>query len=223
MIKRSEFSLMIRLVRNIGEGCNMSKKLQNISGMSAEEVLERFGNKRELVADIFSIAQNMKIDVKMNDFTELEDGCGISKGTVLGCIIDDEENETLTILLQDKLPDTQYFHNMLDDEKLAILRRRQRFTVAHEIAHACLHLEAEEVKLKIDYNVDFSILKGMDKSEYEANVFAGELLIPKNSLIEVCQRLIEPTVDVLANIFDVSHSVMRERINYLKLTNIPER
>lgn len=54
-----------------------------------------------------------------------------------------------------------------------------------------------------------------NENEIEANVFAGELLIPKKQLNRVYKQLIVPSLVGLADIFEVSINVMRERLLYL--------
>ncbi len=199
----------------------MSEILNNLSGLSSNDILKNRRNNDSTVTNIFSIARDIGIKLEPKDFTGIEDECNMRKGSILGCIIDNNVNNTLTVYVQGRLPEAEYFKNMSDAEKEKILRRRQRFTVAHEIAHACLHLVEQNIEFKIDYNLDENA-QVVDECEYQANVFAGELLIPKTTLLEVLGRLIKPSVDALSDIFDVSHSVMRARLRHLKLTDIVE-
>ncbi len=53
--------------------------------------------------------------------------------------------------------------------------------------------------------------------ERNANIFAGELLIPYSSLMSIYNQLLKPSLSVLAQIFQVSTSVMKARLNYLEL------
>ena len=57
-----------------------------------------------------------------------------------------------------------------------------------------------------------------DHKELAANVFAGQLLIPKESLLSVISELLIPSVRTLADIFDVSSAVMLERLKFLKIS-----
>lgn len=64
---------------------------------------------------------------------------------------------------------------------------RQRFTIAHELAHFVLHEERLESKVHVDKGVlrrDTLTSQGTDDVEIEANNFAAELLMPKAVLIE---------------------------------------
>jgi len=62
---------------------------------------------------------------------------------------------------------------------------RRRFTIAHELAHHCLHAEY----LRDNVHVDKVVLRrdgfssaGIDTKEMEANSFAAELLMPADEL-----------------------------------------
>ncbi len=66
---------------------------------------------------------------------------------------------------------------------------RRRFTLAHEIAHYCLH--ANKTKGFVDTRKEMS--RGgtfWDAYESEANTFAAQLLMPKNFIISQAKRII---------------------------------
>lgn len=97
---------------------------------------------------------------------------------------------------------------------------RQRFTLAHELAHHVLHDE----KLRGgDIHVDKVILhrddlaaKGTDRDEIAANAFASELLIPAILLEQEVRGEIdlldETTLAALAKRFKVSMAALQFRI-----------
>ena len=109
------------------------------------------------------------------------------------------------------------------DDSLGIFYRqgdslnRIRFTLAHEIAHCCIHadtLEKRHIELR-------SALSASTPKEYKANVFAGELLIPESTLRDIHSRyLIAPPLSNISQIFKVSTNVMAARLEYLNLTYI---
>lgn len=97
---------------------------------------------------------------------------------------------------------------------------RQRFTIAHELAHHVLH---EKVLSGGDVHVDRVILhrddlaaKGTDRIEVEANAFASELLMPSfllqgENAAEV-DLLDEAALDRLAKRFKVSMAALQFRL-----------
>jgi Zn-dependent peptidase ImmA (M78 family) len=69
---------------------------------------------------------------------------------------------------------------------------RQRFTIAHELAHLTLHADKE---LHIDERFPIGLRSGIsgkavDHREIEANQFAAELLMPRELMIEDLRPLI---------------------------------
>ena len=118
---------------------------------------------------------------------------------------------------------------MIANEKdLALLyregetRNRNRFTLAHELAHCCLtHLSDKEMPY-IEYRHDGIVC---DANEIKANIFAGELLIPTIELSKVLSEQYAntfPKVVRLAEMFSVSINVMKERLHFLKIPYIDE-
>jgi Zn-dependent peptidase ImmA (M78 family) len=60
-------------------------------------------------------------------------------------------------------------------------KTRQRFTIAHEVGHFCLHGHEElrvDKGLFVIRNRDATSSTGTDIEEIEANLFAAELLMP---------------------------------------------
>jgi Zn-dependent peptidase ImmA (M78 family) len=77
---------------------------------------------------------------------------------------------------------------------------RQRFTVAHLLGHWFLHPQKQVFREKFDNH------KGLDWEEFEANNFAGNLLMPWNHVMAYGQY--EKGQD-LANRFGVSLAALR--------------
>jgi Zn-dependent peptidase ImmA (M78 family) len=104
---------------------------------------------------------------------------------------------------------------------------RQRFTIAHEIAHFLLHVErGQESQVFVDRYVvhrrDGLAAAGTDKQEVEANRFGAALLMPKRLVLEQISRRNldlddEEAVFSLASRFQVSSAAMTNRLNTLKL------
>ena len=90
---------------------------------------------------------------------------------------------------------------------------RQRFTLAHELAHCMLHsdrLKDGRLELRTSLTTD-------EPHEREANILAGEILIPRKLLKLVCASLPIPLLPLLAEKFDVSENVMEARLKHLNM------
>lgn len=89
---------------------------------------------------------------------------------------------------------------------------RKNFTIAHEIAHFCLHKNLKEVF----EDQTFFRNEKVDPMETEANTFAAELLMPEQ---EFSQRLNSGinTISELSEEFDVSTLAVRVRAKQLGL------
>jgi Zn-dependent peptidase ImmA (M78 family) len=86
--------------------------------------------------------------------------------------------------------------------------RRQRFTMAHELAHFVLHKKYVE-KNKIEEQI---LLRSNDtnKREKEANDYASNLLMPKKSFADFLSTG-NKTIEDLADCFNVSIAAARYR------------
>lgn len=92
-------------------------------------------------------------------------------------------------------------------------RNRQRFTLAHEIAHFVLHRDLID-KGVVD-NALYRSAALSDHYEAQANRFAADILMPIHLLQQAHKRT--PDVRTLANMFGVSVEAMRIRIESLNL------
>jgi Zn-dependent peptidase ImmA (M78 family) len=121
---------------------------------------------------------------------------------------------------------------ILRDGKLVIIgvntltsRRRQRFTIGHELGHMLLH----QGKLIVDQSIRMNFrddVSGMatDAEEIEANTFAAALLMPRHLIVEHLESYLgrvtpgkqqlsrEDLVAQLAREFDVSAEAMGYRL-----------
>ena len=99
---------------------------------------------------------------------------------------------------------------------------RQRFSIAHEIGHLILHkknLFVDKV-VRLDFRDSRSSL-AIDKEEIEANVFAAELLMPRDFIEREIRRIMskrkspplkERLIEELRNAFEVSLQAMEYRL-----------
>lgn len=90
--------------------------------------------------------------------------------------------------------------------------QRQRFTVAHEIAHFILHRHL------LEQNRGTPMFRGGDSSiaEQEANRLAVAILMPQTKVREMYQNQ-KKTIQEMAELFWVSYGAMANRISSLGL------
>jgi Zn-dependent peptidase ImmA (M78 family) len=98
---------------------------------------------------------------------------------------------------------------------------RQRFSVAHELAHHVLHVQVISEAVHVDriLHRDRISAQGTDPLEVEANAFAAELLMPEAFLAAAIGAAgldmdDDDAVNALARKFKVSGSAMRNRLSY---------
>lgn len=171
----------------------MCDKLNKLKGKTANDILKMTGQKDIIPIDLDEILEKLEIYKISTTFEDLEQSGNFDdKGEISGLVLV-------------KKNDIGIFYKKTDS------LHRKRFTIAHELAHCCKHgemLQAGYVEFRGTMNSD-------NENEIEANVFAGELLIPKKQLNRVYKQLIVPSLVGLADIFEVSINVMRERLLYL--------
>lgn len=176
------------------EDDNMCEILKNMKNKTATELLKE--NNISLVPPInmSKLLHNLGIREVSADFTEIEKLMEYDLGSILGITYAKDE-------------DLMIFYRTSDTTN------RKRFTIAHEIAHCCLHTETLKNR-----HIELRDCKSENEPrEYDANVFAGELLIPKESLLKVYNDLIVPSLSDLSKLFKVSTNVMAGRLDYLNL------
>lgn len=199
----------------------MSAALENIKFFTPEKILDDFNKPENFTVDIFDIAESIGIKLLDVDFSDVEKKLNRPQDSILGAVID--TNDDLTVMLKKDLGNSVYYSKMSEEEKSTVLRRRKRFTLAHEIAHACIHLSQDDNKFKVDMRTELDMLtaeSAYDEREYDANVFAGKLLIPEQKLQYIYKKLIYPSLDAMCNFFDVSHAVMEARLKFLNMSYI---
>ena len=93
------------------------------------------------------------------------------------------------------------------------VKERQRFTVAHELAHYLLHRDSigDGIVDDILYRSTLS-----DNLEAEANRLAADILMPWNKLVEIMNSMpemrIEEKIERLAKIAEVSTTAVKIRL-----------
>ncbi len=194
MISSDNISLLEAILYSIkSEVKFMCKKLDELKGKEPEDLLHLLGEEPSIPIDIEKVLEALSIEHKSYDFSQFEKELN-NGDKILGAALTD--NDDIIILYR-------------ENES----KNRKRFTLAHELAHCCLN--AQNLK---DGHIEFrSDQKLLHDSEYNANVFAGKILIPKSQLMHEYNHMIAPLSDVLAKTFGVSTNVMEKRLEYLKL------
>lgn len=98
---------------------------------------------------------------------------------------------------------------------------RQRFTLAHELAHIQLHRSELEEAVHVDRGPlrrDALAAEGVDPIEIEANTFAAEFLMPTQMLVSALETNPvdledDKAVSAIAKRFSVSDAAMRYRLS----------
>ena len=176
------------------DGDDMCTKLKQLKGKEAKDLLSESKQLNNIPVDLDKILEHYGVKKIPTDFSELEDmEVNRGKGEISGLVLSFRD-------------DLGIFYKQSDSI------HRKRFTIAHELAHCCLHSESLEEGYIEWRNPDYS-----DEKELEANIFAGKLLIPRRQLDYVLQRLIKPSLYGLAEVFQVSANVMRARLEYLRI------
>jgi hypothetical protein len=95
-------------------------------------------------------------------------------------------------------------------------RRRQRFTIAHELGHSYLDPAVPPLcdPAQVDQDPDSS--DGISVRESEADAFASAFLIPADLLVADIRRF-SNCVAYLADLYDVSEPTMRRRLRATKV------
>lgn len=172
----------------------------NLRGKSAEQIIKRYDLDSTIPVNLSRVFKENDIKVVPVNFKTFEDIPEISKtvyekGAVLGAVAI-KDNKINILYKEDDSPHRQYF------------------TIAHELAHCCLDAEELAINGRVDFRLD---IEQPSKEEMEANIFAGELLVPKSALDILYKQIKEPKLSILAKIFDVSTSMIKARLEYLDL------
>ena len=182
--------------------CSVWKEVEKMNaaelhGKTANDILCIADQMDSIPVDVKRILEVLNISAVPLDFTDMEKKLtGIyANKSILGAMVSNDKG-------------TAIFYNNKDKTD----SHRTRFTIAHEIAHCCLHGPTPHVEFRFDGATE-------KEDEIAANTFAGELLIPERALQTTISQLILPTVSALADIFDVSMNVMKQRLIHLNLND----
>ena len=173
--------------------------LEKIKGKSAIDLLREYDIELSPPINVSLLLDKMGVSVIAKDFSVIEREVEWEDKPILGAAI--SKGDSLAI-----------FYNKTDTYN------RKLFTIAHELGHCCKHadnLKIEHIELRTDNN-------DLDAHEIEANIFAGELLVPEVVLKPIYDSFILPSLKNLSSIFCVSTNVMAARLDYLKLAYLKD-
>ena len=175
---------------------------KTLDGKTSDDLVTMFELDKMIPVKLDNLFNYCGINVLPTDFKTYEEIPEISemlnkKGLILGAVA--VKDNKINILY-----------------KKGVSEHRQRFTVAHELAHCCLDAEELAVNGRVDFRLDIEgATEETTEGEYAANVFAGELLIPTKTLNLLYEVVKTPKLNILSQMFDVSENVMRARLKYL--------
>lgn len=178
-------------------GTFMCKKLEDIHKKKPSDFLLQ---NNELPVNIEEILISAGINVLATDFSELQQRLPIKRIIILG-------------IAYAKMNDLFILYSSKSD----IFEKR--FTLAHELGHCCLHMNADsachvELQTKYDFlelqNSDLKIIK--EQKEEEADKFARDLLIPTEKLSKILCSKKEISIEELANAFAVPLLQMQKKL-----------
>lgn len=169
---------------NAKEGDNMAKLDKKLEH-EANDILCT-NDMLRVPVDLIEIATNNDIEVYYQKLPE----------DISGAIKYNDEKKKFQILIEKCEPEY-----------------RQRFTLAHELAH--YFLEGKKLLCNQEIHFDTRYRKEKNLEEYRANYLAGALLMDQellSRLYKIC-----PSIPVLARTFNVSESAMTQRLITLGL------
>lgn len=214
------FIFILNEVKTGVEVKNMCDTLNKMKGKNAVEILREYYGKDTIPIDIVAVAENIGIQLKSVDFTNLEKSDVFrekvkKKGRILGAV--QVKDDDVIISYSSILPPNKDYENLTEIQKTNRLINRQRFTIAHEIAHCCLgHMNDMDNRngSHIEYRTEQESYT--DPREFNANIFAGKLLMPTKYMQDVAHILhYNVSLSVLSKFFRVSKSVAKARLEYL--------
>jgi len=181
----------------------MCTTLDRLAGKTPEQLLNEAGVANRVPIDLEKLLCYWNVSAMPIDFSKLQklrDSAEFQqqiqdKGDILGAVVLEDDNLCI-------------FYKEGDSPN------RQRFTIVHELAHCCMDYEQ---LAKNEINCRYENFSKTDQHEIAINAFAGKILIPENPLKLFFEKLLLPTADKLAMIFDVSNTVMAARLAYLNL------
>lgn len=175
----------------------MSKEIAILNNKTPDYFLQE---NTTLPVDIIRILQKMNIDVIKESFDMLQERLPFKNTTI----------DAITYVEQSGL-------KILYDQHLDV--KNKRFTLAHELAHCCLHMNANNYcHIELQTHSDIfgkekgKLVSSTVNQEKIADKFARELLIPSSSLFYLLNKSETLSIEELSDIYGVPFDQMQKRI-----------
>ena len=155
--------------------------------------------------DVAKILRDNHIIVFPVSFVELEKQLHFKEDSILG--ISYARGKELGIMYSENSSETQ-----------------KRFTLAHELGHCCLHMNAGSL-YHIEMHIKSDVLENQrkpietidSKKEEEADSFARDLLIPNSVLLWSLENNYQQSIAQLASKFDVPEDQMLKKLREIEV------
>lgn len=200
------FFFIGNLKHNENKDIDMCKKLEELSKLKINDLYDLFEEEfSRPPINIHRILDRLEVEYNALDFSLLS-------GEVNGILLPQQADMVMGAVAAHSKheygKDTVEITVNIKDSY-----HRQRFTLAHELAHCMLHADSLKngcLELRTSLTTD-------DSREKAANILAGEILIPEKLLKITYANLPIVILESLAEKFDVSENVMAARLQHLKM------
>lgn len=179
------------------KGINMCRKLAEIHDNQPKDFLKETNS---LPINIEEILKQWEIDFFPVSFEELQKNIPLKNGKITGMAY--AQNDDLAILYS---KESSVVHS--------------RFTLAHELAHCCLHMNVDS-SCHIEFQTINDVLtvsqdkmkRFNEKKEEEADRFARDLLMPTRAMLLLLEKRTNLTLEKLAEIFLVPIEQVQKKL-----------
>lgn len=200
------FFFIGNLKHNENKDIDMCKKLEELSKLKINDLYDLFEEEfSRPPINIHRILDRLEVEYNALDFSLLS-------GEVNGILLPQQADMVMGAVAAHSKheygKDTVEITVNIKDSY-----HRQRFTLAHELAHCMLHADS----LKNGCLELRTSLTTNNSREKAANILAGEILIPEKLLKITYANLPIVILESLAEKFDVSENVMAARLQHLKM------
>lgn len=191
---------------------NELKDIKEIKNLSVDNLYQICGISKAMPISFDKITKTFKINILGTDFTYISQMSEIKKlikgkGKILGMVD-----------ISDGYANIYYNNNPEVDIP------KQRFTIAHELAHCINHCDSLYETGRFEFLNDHDDLESAEENseeyrlhEYVCDKFARDFLIPTALLKNIYNKLRKPKISELADLFMVPEEQMRIKLDELGL------